>query len=309
MKKAKIKVLAIAGPTATGKTSLAINLARKFSGEIVSADSRQVYKGMDIGTAKDLASYRSGGKEVRYHLIDLVSAKTKFNLSKYQSLANKAISEISSRANLPILVGGTGLYLQAVLDNYNLAKQKPNLELRKDLTSLNAQELFEKLKNLSPNFAKRLNNSDRNNARYLIRYIELLESQGNKDFLNKKEALYEHLIIALDQEDELLKARINKRIIDRLEKEDMLAEVKSLHKSGVPWTRLISFGLEYKYLTYYLQKKISYQEMIDKLNSATWRFVRQQRAWLRRWQKQGQEIHWIKDPVEAESILGRFLEI
>ncbi|MCK4553871.1 hypothetical protein KAU19_02830, partial [Candidatus Parcubacteria bacterium] len=177
------KIIVILGPTSSGKTGLAVKLAYKFNGEIVSADSRQVYRGMDVGTGKDLDEYLVRGVRhhigcrtpyrIPYHLIDVVSPNTVFSLAKYQRLAYKAIDNILSRGKLPIIAGGTGLYLQAVVDNYNLSKIKPNKKLRERLKKLGAEKLFKKLQELNKKFADRLNESERKNKRRLIRYIEI----------------------------------------------------------------------------------------------------------------------------------------
>ncbi len=296
-------VLVILGPTASGKTSLAVSLALKYQGEIISADSRQVYKGMDIGTGKDLKEYKVGSKKIPYHLIDVVSPKTSFNLAKYQKKAISSISDILKRKKLPILVGGSGLYLQAVVDNYKLSESKPNIERRNKLELLSVSELYSYITKLKANFAKNLNNSDKNNKRRLIRYIEIIED--GETVSKKDKDLYNFLIIGLKPEKELLKEKIIKRLKERLEKENMLEEVKRLKREGVSWKRLKSFGLEYKYVSQYLLKEISYEEMEEKLASAICQFAKRQNSWFKRWQKQGRKIHWIKDIKEAEKLINK----
>lgn len=301
----KPKVLVLLGPTASGKTALGVSLALKYKGEIVSADSRQVYKGMDIGSGKDLKAYKVGKKIVPYHLIDVVSPNTEFNLAKYQKLALKAIADIIKRGKLPIIVGGTGLYLQALVDNYCLSSAKPDLEKRRELEILSKEELFKRLEDLKPDFAHKLNNSDKNNPRRLVRYLEILEQGSSLEI--KKESPYDFLILGLTYPDEILRARIIKRINDRLDQEDMLGEVKRLHAEGVSWRRLLSFGLEYKFLSQYLLGRLDYDSMLKKLSDASYRFAKRQKTWFRRWEKQGRQIYWAQDFSAAERLINNWL--
>ena len=299
---AKNKIIVILGPTASGKTKLAVELAEKFNGEIVSADSRQVYRGMDIGTGKDLAEY-----SVPYHLIDVVNPKLRFDLAQYQKLAFAAIDDILGRGKLPILAGGSGLYLQAVIDNYKLSDAKKDLALRKKLEKLNAGELFKKLEKLSPNLAVKLNQSDKNNKRRLIRYLEILEQ--DKNFKSRKgQKKYEALLIGLSYSGEILKQRIFKRLMDRLKEQNMIGEVENLRAKGLSWKRLEEFGLEYKFISLYLQGKLQYEEMVEKLNLAIFQFAKRQLTWFKRWEKQGVKINWLKDFKKIEKLTKEFLE-
>ena len=296
------KIIVILGPTASGKTKLAVELAEKFNGEIVSADSRQVYRGMDIGTGKDLAEY-----SVPYHLIDVASPKSQFDLAQYQKMAFRAIDDILKRGKLPILVGGSGLYLQAVVDNYKLSEAKQDAELRKKLEKLNAGELFKKLEKLSPNLAVKLNQSDKNNKRRLIRYLEILEQ--DKNFKSRKgQKKYEALLIGLSYSGEILKQRIFKRLMDRLKEQNMIGEVENLRAKGLSWKRLEEFGLEYKFISLYLQGKLQYEEMVEKLNQAIYQFAKRQLTWFKRWEKQGVKINWLKDFKKIEKLTKEFLE-
>jgi len=208
------QVLVIAGPTSSGKTVLAVVLAREFEGEIISADSRQVYKGMDLGTGKDLAEYGRGKHAVKHHLIDVVSPKRRFDLAKYQNLANQAIEKALSSQRLPILAGGSGLYLQALADNYRLPEAKPDEKLRRQREKLPAEELFCFIAKLKPAFAKKINESDRHNQRRLIRYLEVLEAGAKRK--RPPSPRYDCLILALDVSDEILRERINQRLEERL---------------------------------------------------------------------------------------------
>ncbi|KKR91745.1 MAG: tRNA dimethylallyltransferase 1 [Candidatus Falkowbacteria bacterium GW2011_GWA2_41_14] len=285
----KPKIIVVLGPTACGKTKLAIELANKFNGEIVSADSRQVYKGLDIGTGKDLGDYN-----VPYYLIDVADPRRQFNLVKYQKLAFAAIDDILRRGKLPILVGGSGLYLQAVVDNFQLADAKRDLALRKKAEELNAKELFSKLDKLAPKMAARLNNSDRNNPRRLVRYLEILGQ--DKDFKSQTgRGKYEALIIGIDCPREVLKKKITARLVERLEQQKMIEEVRKLRAGGLGWKRLEDFGLEYKFISLYLRKKLSYDEMVEKLDIAICQFSKRQLTWFKRWEKQGAKIAWLKN--------------
>ncbi|MEI6836064.1 MAG: tRNA (adenosine(37)-N6)-dimethylallyltransferase MiaA [Candidatus Falkowbacteria bacterium] len=299
----KQKILVILGPTASGKTSLAVKLARKFQGEIISADSRQVYRGLDIGTGKDLKEY----KNVAYHLIDVAKAEEEFNLAKYQKLALKAIKDILSRGKLPIIVGGTGLYLQAIVDGYQLSKYEPDLKRRQALEALTVFELYSLLEKDKPEFAHKLNNSDKNNPRRLIRYLEIMERGGEPT--PKKKVPYDFLILGLRQDDEEMRARIVKRINDRLDNEDMVGEVDRLIDGGLSLARLNSFGLEYRFISWYLQDKLTYDEMVEKLGLASYRFAKRQKTWFKRWEKQGRVINWISALEETQKLIKDWLTI
>ncbi|PIR13976.1 tRNA (adenosine(37)-N6)-dimethylallyltransferase MiaA [Candidatus Falkowbacteria bacterium CG11_big_fil_rev_8_21_14_0_20_39_10] len=322
----KGKNIVILGPTSSGKTGLAVKLAHKFNGEIVSADSRQVYKGMDIGTGKDLKDYcfkisrnkkqktnkfkiqNSKFVKIPYHLIDVVSPKQQFDLAKYQKLALKAIEDILSRGKVPIIAGGSGLYLQAVVDNYNLMPVKPDKKLRVKLEEKTARELFVILKRLDPKKAKVLNNSEKNNKRRLVRLIEVKSQKSKVKSEECKNFEYSYLLIGLSCSKEILYKRIYKRLIHRLEKEGMVNEVKRLKKQGLSWKRLESFGLEYKYVSLYLQGKLGYDEMVEKLNTAIRQYAKRQMTWFRRWQKMGAKIRWVKNRGEAERLAREFLK-
>lgn len=303
----KPKVLVILGPTASGKTSLAVKLAYELNGEIISADSRQVYRGMDIGTGKDLKEYVVKGKKIPYHLIDVVNPEEEFNLLKYQKLANKAIKDILSRGKLPIIAGGTGLYLQAIVDGYQLDKNIPDPVRRSELEKKSVSELYRILEKEKPEFAASINNSDRNNPRRLIRYIEIMESGVTPKKISKKTAPYDFLLLGLQQDDETMRARIMKRIKDRLEDEDMVGEVERLADNGLSWARLNSFGLEYRHIAWYLQDKLDYDEMVERLGLATYRFAKRQKTWFKRWEKQGRKIKWVEDYKEAKKIIKDWL--
>ncbi len=307
----KPKLVAIVGPTATGKTRLGVKLASQFNGEIVSADSRQVYRGMDIGTGKDLKEYliktAKKTKQIPYHLIDVASPQTKFDLSKYQKKAFKAIDDIGKRGKVPFLVGGSGLYVQAVIDNYDLTSIKPNKKLRKKLEEKNIEEIIKDLKKVS-----RLNSCDfkkiirEKNKRRLIRYLEycLLSQRPLKDLFLKKDPRYEVLVLGITFPREVIYKKIEKRLKERLLKEDMLGEVERLHKCGVSWKRMEELGLEYKWLSRYLRKKISYEEMFQFLLRDIKRFSKRQMTWF----KKDKRIIWIKNQSQAKKLVKDFLK-
>jgi len=305
--KEKSKVIAILGPTASGKTSLAVELAHKLKGEIISADSRQVYRGMDIGTGKDLSEYRHKGVNIPYHLIDVANPKTIFSLAKYQKLAFKAIDEVLKRGNLPILVGGSGLYLEAVIDNYNLSSVKTSFSKREEYENLSLKELQSKIKKINNKFFNNINNSDLQNKRRLARYLEVLLQE--KDFAPKKnDSKYNFLVLGLNPEREIVKEKIYNRLIKRIEEEGMIEEVERLKKEGVSFRRLESFGLEYKFVAYFLQKKINYQQLINNLFTAICQFSKRQMSWFRRWEKQGRKIVWLKNKEEANKEIISFIK-
>ena len=303
-KVSKPKILVILGPTASGKTKLGVDLARKFKGEIISADSRQVFRGMDIGTGKDLEEYGKGKSKVKYHLIDVAGPKRDFDLAKYQKLAFKAIEDVLKRKKLPIIVGGSGLYLQAIIDNYDLSFSKANRKKRDEFEKLGVKELFKRLEKLKPEFAKKINNSDKNNARRLARYLEIVENGGAID--KRLESPYEFLILGLDFSNEILRSRVSYRLLKRFE-EGMVAEVKGLKENGLSNERLESFGLEYRYINRHLNGELSYPEMVYELEIASYRFAKRQKTWFKRFEKQGGKINWLSDKIDLDKLIKGFL--
>ena len=314
LKEENNQLVVILGPTSSGKTRLAVELAAKFNGEIISADSRQVYRGMDIGTGKDLREYKilniKNKKyiDIPYYLIDVVEPNQEFNLAMYKRQAEEAIEDVHRHGKLPILVGGSGLYLQAVVDNYQLSNVAADDILRNKLEKKTVQNLYQELAKLNKKFAEKLNHSDRHNKRRLIRYLEI-QKQGVAS-LKRGDEKFDSLIIGLTLSKKELGERIKARLLERLEKEDMIGEVSKLHREGVSWQRLESFGLEYKFVSRYLQKKITYEELVEQLNRAINRFARRQLVWFRRWEKQGRVIIWIKNGKngvgEIEKLISKF---
>jgi tRNA-2-methylthio-N6-dimethylallyladenosine synthase len=314
VKEKKKKVIVIVGTTASGKTKLGVQLALQFNGEIISADSRQVYRGMDIGTGKDLKEYEvklKGKKEkvkIKHHLIDVADPKENFDLAQWYQQAKLAIDDIIARGKMPIVVGGTGLYAQALVDGYELTDVKPNLKLRNSLEKKSKEELLMMLTNVNKVFTERLNNSEKNNKRRLIRYLEIFNQGVKKEITHKKNNDYEFFIIGVTLPKDKLRKNIKKRLLVRLEKEEMVEEVERLHKEGVNWERLESFGLEYKFIAQYLQDKLDYDEMVEKIEIASNQYTKRQMTWLRRWEKQGVNINWIKDSSSLSKIVNDFIK-
>ena len=291
------KLIVILGPTASGKTELAIRLAKKFNGEIVSADSRQVYKGLDIGTAKPAKREKRG---ILHHLLDVVSPKKRYTVTQYQKAARKAIKDIQRRGRLPFLVGGSPLYIYAVVDGWVVPEVSPNLKLRKKLEKLSVQELLRRLRRLDP---RRARNIEQKNKRRLIRALEIVLATGKPVPLLKKNPLpYSVLFIGIKKSPLVLQRKIKERFLLML-KRGFLNETKELRKQGLSWRRIESFGLEYREGAQYLRGKISKKEMIEQVKKATVDFARRQITWF----KKDQRICWIKNLREANHQINRFL--
>lgn len=299
MNKNKPKLIVIVGPTATGKTKLAAAVARKYKGEIVSADSRQVFRGMDIGTGKDLKDY--GG--VPYHLIDVASPMTKYNVAKYQKAAKKAISGIISRGRLPILCGGTGLYVDSVIYGYDFSESSDrlNAEVRKKLDQLTLAQLLTRLKKIDPaGFAK----IDQKNRRRVQRALEIYYATGKTKTESDRKLPpdYDLLILGITFPQEEIYNRIDKRLGSRL-KEGMVKEIEGLRKSGVSWKKLEEFGLEYRYISRYLRGLLSFEEAKEQLKNEIHHFAKRQMTWFKR----NKDIRWINDKNEAEKMIKKFI--
>ncbi len=292
----KSKIIAIVGPTASGKSALAVKIAKKFGGEIISADSRQVYKGMDIGTGKIT---RKEMAKIPHHLLDVASPKRQFTVVQYKKLAEKAIKKIRGRGKIPIICGGTGFYIQTVSDNLLIPEIKPDAKLRIRLEKKSAKELFNQLKKLDPRRAK---NIDKNNRRRLIRALEIVIKSGKKVPLLKSGPKYEALIIGIKRNAKELKELIKTRLLKRL-KQEMVKEIINLKKSGLSWKKLEDFGLEYRYVAYYLQNKLSYNEMIEKLQKEIEHYAKRQITWF----SKDKRINWVKNPKQAEKLVKEFL--
>ena len=270
----KPKVLVILGPTATGKSDLAVRLAQKFNGEIVSADSRQIYKGMDLGTGKITKKEMQG---VPHHLLDIISPKSIYNVSKYKIQAQKVIMGILKRQKLPIICGGTGFYIEAVVNNTTLPDVPPNPKLRKELEPKTGEQLMNILTKLDNKISQTI---DSKNKVKIIRAIEIAKELGAVPAL-KSEPLYTAIQIGLMAPDKILKERIYRRLISRT-KAGMLNEAKKLHDQGLSWKRMENLGLEYRYMARHLNGQITKDQMINELNSKIWQYARRQKTWFKR---------------------------
>lgn len=287
----KYNLIVILGPTASGKTSLAVRLAYEIRSEIISADSRQIYRGMDIGTGKELEEYIVEGREIPYHLIDIIDPSAEFNLFEYQKRCYEIIDNLLGKNNVPILVGGTGLYLESILLGYDLAEVPVNEILRDEVKDIEIEALAERLKAANPNLHNTTDLKDRNR---IIRALEIADFECSSRGTLVKRPPVHPLVIGIRWDRKKLRERITKRLRDRLES-GMIDEVKSLHESGIDWDKLDFFGLEYRYVSLYLQGKLNRNDMFQKLNSAIHQFAKKQETWFRRMEKKGIKIHWVDD--------------
>ncbi|MFA5358373.1 MAG: tRNA (adenosine(37)-N6)-dimethylallyltransferase MiaA [Patescibacteria group bacterium] len=303
------KIIVVLGPTSSGKTRIGVKLAKKFNGEIISADSRQVYKGMDVGTGKDLKEYRvvsSGHRvgKITYHLIDVVGPNTEFNVAKFQKLGYAAIEDILQRGKIPMIVGGTGLYISAITEGYVLSERSKvkSKKVRRSLEPLTLKQLLVRLKKIDPKTYKII---DKKNRRRVQRALEIFYETGKtkSEVEGKNKPPYDFLKIGLIYPREVIFRRIDKRLEDRLEKENMIGEVRRLHKNGVSWKRLEAFGLEYKWLARYLQKKVGYQEMVAGLAQEIKNFSKRQIIWFKR----DKDIIWTNDYDKIKKTVSEFL--
>ena len=280
------KIIVILGTTASGKSALAVKLAKKINGEIISADSRQVYKGLNIGSGKITKKEMSG---IPHYCLDIISPKKIFTVIDFKKCADKAIEKIFAKNKTPIIVGGTGLYIQAIVDNIILPEVKPNWKLRKELEKKTTGEMFKMLKKLDPERAK---NIDPKNPRRLIRAIEIAEKLGKTPKLmsmSRRDLDIRQIGIKLP--DEILKINIEKRIKKML-KGGLVAETKKLKKSGLSWKRIYELGFEYKYSALFLRRKISKDEMLAKMLIENWQYAKRQMTWFKR----DKRIKWINFP-------------
>jgi tRNA dimethylallyltransferase len=300
MDRIRHNLLVILGATAGGKTGLAVKAARQFNGEIISADSRQVYRGMDLGTGKDLQEYG----EVPYHLIDIAAPGTEYNVFQFQGDCFAAIEAIQARGKMPILCGGTGMYLDAVLRGYRLVAVPENPQLREQLQLLSDDQLRERLNILKQELHNRTDLDDRQR---LIRAIEI--ASGEHAAAAELPPLPEirPLVFGLRWPREILRQRIALRLQQRLAA-GMIEEVQQLHDSGVPWAALEFYGLEYRLIAQQLQGQLTRNDMVQKLRSAIGQFAKRQETFFRRMEKQGVEICWLEGQGEPFGQLCTLLE-
>lgn len=292
------KLLIICGPTATGKSALAVELAKQFNGEVISADSRQVYTGLDIGSAKITESEMQG---IPHHLIDVAHPNDYFSVADFQKFAQEKVDEIHARGKLPILCGGTGMYVDSVIYNMQFPEVLPNNSLRTELEQLPVEQLFEKLVTLDPN---RANTIDSQNPVRLIRAIEIATELGSVPTVSKHHAQYDTLFIGLDLPKEILQERIKERITARIfasgkNPRTLFDEITDLNTSGVSFERLERFGLEYRYGSQYVQGKITLEQFEVLLATKTWQFAKRQMTWFKR----NPEINWFNPITDQQKIL------
>lgn len=313
------KIIVILGPNASGKSEFAVKIAKKIGGEIISADSRQVYKGLNIGSGKVEGRWEEIKqkkyfvyKNIIHHCIDFVSLKKIFSAGDFKKYAKKAVNDILSRGKIPIICGGTGFYIDALLENIELSKGEPNWELRRKLEEKSCEELFTELQKLNPKKAEKI---DKYNKRRLIRAIEieiespwLSHSEEKLFHYAKAKETYDVLYIGIKHPPEILKQRILHRLKERL-RNGMISEVYNLHfKKGVSWIRLYNLGLEYRYISECLRKKVkSIEELEKNLNIKIWQYAKRQILWFKR----NSKINWIslseKDFKKSKKLIEIFL--
>jgi tRNA dimethylallyltransferase len=304
MQDKKYNLITILGPTASGKTSVAAKVASVLDGEVISADSRQVYRDMDLGTGKDYADYVVDGKAVPYHLIDIVDAGYEYNVYEYQKDFLRVFAGISERNKLPVMCGGSGMYLEAILKNYKLIQVPVNETLRKNLDGKSLLELTGILKTYK-NYLH--NQTDIENIKRAVRAIEIEEYYLTHPEIDTGMPDIRSLVVGVKFDRASRRKRITSRLKQRLN-DRMLDEVQRLLDSGLTPEQLTYYGLEYKYMTLYLTGKLTYQEMFDGLNVAIHQFAKRQMTWFRRMEKQGIEIHWLDGYLPLDEKVEKIVE-
>jgi len=284
------KLLVIVGPTSSGKSDLAVDLALRFNGEIVSADSRQIYKKMNIGTGKITKQEMKG---IKHYCLDIANPKKRFSVAQYNKKANKSIKKILKKKKLPILCGGTGFYIDSIIKGNSIPKVKPDWKLRNQLEQLTTEQLFNKLKKLDIN---RSQNIDKNNRRRLIRAIEIVKKTKQPVPKITQSKKYDVLQIGIIKDN--LKQKIHDRLLQRLD-QGMINEIKNLNLS---YKRLEELGLEYRYIAYYLQNKLTYEQMIEQLEKEIINYSKRQMTWFKR----DESIHWIRTKKQAFKLVEEF---
>lgn len=298
--KGKTKLIVIVGQTATGKSDLAVALAKKYNAEIISADSRQVYRGLDIGTAKIT---KEEMRNIPHHMIDVADPTKRFSVKEYKEQAEKIIKEIQQRGKNIIICGGTGMYIDALVFNQSFPNVAPNLVLRAELDQKTKDELYEKLQQLD---RKRASSIDSHNKVRMIRALEIANTLGSVPQQNTSSS-YHVIFIGLVLSKEELENNIKERVYQRLEQEKMIDEVTQLHQQGIPYQRMEELGLEYRYIAQYLQQQLSYPQMVETLITETKKFAKRQRTWFKR----NKKIHWFHPIKEKNTIMehvGYFLK-
>lgn len=296
-------LISVVGPTASGKTALAVRLAAELGGEVISADSRQIYRGMDIGTGKDLGEYSWKGRKVPCHLIDIVEAGAKYNVFEYQNDFLKVWEDCRQREVFPVLCGGSGLYVEAVLKGYKLLAVPVDEELRASLAGLSLPELAQRL----AGYKKLHNTTDVDTVKRAIRAIEIEEYYLTHPYEEKNFPELRPLIVGVDVSREVRREWITARLHARLQ-EGMVEEVKRLLDSGIKPEDLIYYGLEYKYLTLYLTGELGYEEMVEKLNVAIHQFAKRQMTWFRKMERDGFNIRWLDASLDLDEKVAKVKE-
>lgn len=297
-------LVTILGPTASGKTQLAAALAYDLNTEIISADSRQIYRGMDLGTGKDLEDYVIQGRSIPYHLIDIADAGYRYNLFEYQRDFLVAYQDMKERGLLPVFCGGTGLYLESVLKAYRMTPVPENIELRQQLEGKSLDELTEILKT----YKTLHNQTDVDTAKRAIRAIEIADHYQRNPLTERAFPDIHSLIIGVNIDRELRREKITRRLHQRL-KEGMVEEVRGLLEKGIPAENLIYYGLEYKYLTQYVIGELSYEQMVHDLEIAIHQFAKRQMTWFRGMERRGFTIHWLDATWPMEQKVGFIKEL
>lgn len=290
----------VLGPTAVGKTSVGVNLAFEFDGEIISADSRQTYRHLDIGSGKDLKDYIIQEKEIPHHLIDIVELPAEYNVYNYQLDFYAVFKDLQNRKKLPVVVGGTGMYLDAIIRNYNLVMLPENPKLHSELEKLPLEVLCERLLKEEPNLHQKSDLLEKNRV---IKALEIIEAKKNGvDVTSVNRPEIKPFIIGMTLPRQELWENIYKRLKERID-EGMIDEVFSIHQSGISWERLEKLGLEYRYCSLFLQKKIeTKEEMTEKLFIAIRQFAKRQETWFRFMERNGVKINWLKQGSKEERI-------
>ena len=298
--KKKVDFIVVTGPTATGKTKVAVNIASIYNGEIISADSRQIYKGMDIGTGKDLKEYCVNDKKISYHLIDILNPEENYSVYQFQRDFLSSYNQIKNRKNLPILCGGTGLYIESILLKYRLQNAPgPNQDLRASLNQKSTEELLGIFQNMSPEKYQDPSKKDTKNR--IIRSIEIeMDKTTDKPDIFTNQNLDNYLVLGIKQERQDNRDLIKKRLIERLD-EGLINEVENLINKGLDISRLDYFGLEYKFIGLYLKNELTKEDLIEKLHIAICQFAKRQMSWFRRMEKRGINIQWVS-PNDKDAI-------
>ena len=300
----KYDLITILGPTASGKTPLAAALADRLGTEVISGDSRQVYRRMDLGTGKDLADYAVEGRKVPYHLIDIVEPGTKYNVFEYQRDFLKAYEDMTARGKLPILCGGTGMYIESVLKGYRLLPVPENPELRQKLEGKSLEELTHILEG----YKKLHNSTDVDTAKRAIRAIEIEEYYKQQPAEYREFPSLKSVIVGVDIDRELRREKITRRLKQRLD-EGMVDEVRGLLAEGIPAENLIYYGLEYKFLTQYAIGELTFDEMFHQLETAIHQFAKRQMTWVRGMERRGFTIHWLDATLPMEEKVERIINL